>query len=145
MSVLSSEMVSAERDINDVFDEILLTEESLTKQGYNEGYERGLAEGNIEGYQLGYGKGYELGKEFGDYYGTICYFLKTAHSRPAKQLLENLKHSIESFPKTNDPNVDILSEVTKIRTQFKRLKAVLRLHTERTGSGNEKKSEDLSF
>ncbi|CAD7088120.1 unnamed protein product [Hermetia illucens] len=58
-------MVSAERDINDVFDEILLTEESLTKQGYNEGYERGLAEGNIEGYQLGYGKGYELGKEFG--------------------------------------------------------------------------------
>lgn len=40
-------------DINEVFDQILLSEESITEEGYKKGFEKGVSEGNLEAYHLG--------------------------------------------------------------------------------------------
>lgn len=40
-------------DINDVFDQILLSEERISEEGYKSGFEKGVSEGNLEAYHLG--------------------------------------------------------------------------------------------
>lgn len=40
-------------DINDVFEQILLSEERISEEGYRSGFERGVTEGNLEAYHLG--------------------------------------------------------------------------------------------
>lgn len=40
-------------DINNVFDQILLSEERITEEGYKQGFKKGVTEGNLEAYHLG--------------------------------------------------------------------------------------------
>jgi hypothetical protein len=40
-------------DINDVFEQILLSEERISEEGYRQGFDRGVTEGNLEAYHLG--------------------------------------------------------------------------------------------
>ena len=40
-------------DINDVFDQILLSEERISEEGYKLGFEKGVSEGNLQAYHLG--------------------------------------------------------------------------------------------
>lgn len=127
-----------DRDINDIFDDIALTEERVSKESYDEGYNDGVQEGNLEGYKLGYAQGVDLGEELGTYYGTIVAHLQLSHSERVRKALEQLKATIDRFPRTNDPEADIVGEIQHIRTQYKRLKAMLKLPTE---EGH----KDLSF
>ena len=68
------------RDINDIFDDIVLTEESLTKTAYEEGFQEAVDEGNLEGYKLGYANGIDVGEELGIYYGTIVAHMQMTNS-----------------------------------------------------------------
>lgn len=45
--------MSSINDINDVFDQILLSEERISEEGYKSGFEKGVSEGNLEAYHLG--------------------------------------------------------------------------------------------
>lgn len=45
MLLLVINITSMERDINDVFDDILLTEERAVEEGYEEGHAKGETEG----------------------------------------------------------------------------------------------------
>ena len=56
-------------DINDAFDTIILSENRLVEQGYEEGFVAGSREGEEEGYRLGAQKGSEIGQEVGFYIG----------------------------------------------------------------------------
>lgn len=117
-----------ERDINDVFDDILLTEETLTKQSYGDGFREGAAAGNPEGYHLGYHRGAEIGAEFGYYFGIAKVFAKTETSDKITKALALLLQQIESFPKTNDETIDIFAVADQIRAQFKKVCALLKIN-----------------
>ncbi|XP_055854786.1 protein LTO1 homolog [Episyrphus balteatus] len=130
-----------ERDINDIFDDIALIEEKLSKKSYQEGFEDGVKEGNLEGYKIGYAQGVSLGEELGSYYGTVIAHLQLPHSERIRKTLELVKSAIEKFPRANDPEADIVGEIQQIRTQYKKLKAMLRLPTEETSV----EQKDLSF
>lgn len=131
-----------ERDINDIFDDIALIEEKLCKQSYDEGFADGVKEGNLEGYKLGYAQGVSLGEELGSCYGTVIAHLQLPHSERIRKTLVQIKTLVERFPHTNDPEADIVGEIQQIRTQYKKLRAMLRLPATEETSVEQK---DLSF
>lgn len=50
---MKSENLNESMDINDVFEQILLSEERIAEEGYKQGWEKGVSEGNLEAYHLG--------------------------------------------------------------------------------------------
>jgi len=40
-------------DINDAFEQILLSEERIAEESYKKGFEKGVTEGNLEAYHIG--------------------------------------------------------------------------------------------
>lgn len=129
-----------QRDINDIFEDILLTEESLEQQGYDEGFAEAVSAGNSEGFHLGYHRGAELGAELGYYLGVIEVYLKSK-TIPDKyrSALSAVKTAIVTFPKTNDEQVDIFETANQIRAQFRRCCALLKI------SGKYPEADTLSF
>lgn len=127
------------RDINDIFDDILLTEESLEQQGYDEGYAAAAAAGNTEGYHLGYHRGAELGAELGYYFGVVEVYLKTTIPDKHRSILEALRSSLLAFPSTNDDQIDIFELAGQIRAQFRRCCALLKIN------GRYPEADTLSF
>lgn len=128
-----------ERDINDIFDDIVFTEENLVQQGYEEGYAVGRTEGNTEGYHLGYHRGAELGAEIGYYLGIVEAFGKINSTEKITKVLNNLREMLVSFPKNNDENVDIFDRANNIRAQFKKACAMLKIN------GKYPEADELSF
>ncbi|KAL5288589.1 ORAOV1 family protein [Megaselia abdita] len=128
------------RDINDIFDDIALTEEKISKESYEEGFKTGVDEGNLEGYKLGYAQGVNVGEELGDIYGICEAHLLLTKAEKVKKTLKQLQESIDSFPRTNDPEADIVGDLEHIRSQFKKVKAMLRL-----GGESHEPKKDLSF
>lgn len=120
--------ISSERDINDIFDDILLTEENITKQSYAGGFAEGSSAGNPEGFHLGYHRGAEIGAELGYYYGVAQVFTKNKLSEKISKTLELLIKLIELFPKNNDESVDIFEAADRIRAQFKKVCALLKIN-----------------
>lgn len=116
-----------DRDINELFDNILLTEEIQEEEGYSEGYLDGQTSGNTEGYHLGYHRGAELGAELGYYLAVATTHFEKTNSDKILKNLTNLKELINSFPKTNDPEVDIIQSAENIRALFKKVCALLKI------------------
>jgi hypothetical protein len=42
-----------EVNVNDAFEQILLSEERIAEESYKQGFEKGVSEGNLEAYHLG--------------------------------------------------------------------------------------------
>lgn len=40
-------------NINDIFEQILLSEERIAEESYKQGFEKGVSEGNLEAYHIG--------------------------------------------------------------------------------------------
>lgn len=118
-------MSSPSRDINDLFDDIVLTEEKHARQGYDEGLADGQEQGNEEGYRLGYAQGVQLGEELGKILGQVVAQQQLNHTEKVKRSLEQLRGLIEEFPRTNDPEADIIGAVETIRNTHRRLRALL--------------------
>lgn len=116
-----------DRDINSLFDDILLTEEIQEEEGYKEGFKDGIKSGNTEGYHLGYHRGAELGAELGYYLGVATTHFGTTKNDKIEKNLTNLISLINSFPKTNDPEVDIIQSAENIRALFKKVCALLKI------------------
>lgn len=118
-----------ERDINDIFDDIVLTEERISEQSYGEGFEAGKLTGNTDGYHLGYHRGAELGAELGFYNGTLTKAKDELKcSERASKAIETCLELIDAFPRTNDENCDILGEADRIRAQYKKTCALLKIN-----------------
>ncbi|XP_055534107.1 protein LTO1 homolog [Wyeomyia smithii] len=135
----NSAKASAEVDINEVFDNLLLSEERLAEESFKQGVEVGTAEGNVDAYHFGYHRGAEIGSELGFYYGVIgaqendpCEV-----SPKAKALLKELISEIEEFPKFNDLEVDFLARLLLIRNKYKKLCALLKISAKYQQSANE--------
>ncbi|XP_023168655.1 protein LTO1 homolog [Drosophila hydei] len=113
------------RDINDLFDDIVLTEEKHARKGYAEGISDGRAQGNQEGYQLGYAQGVQLGEELGAIYGQVVAQQQLPHTEKLQRTLEQLRQLIEQFPRQNNPDKDIIGAVEHIRNTHRLLRALL--------------------
>jgi len=109
-------MTSPSRDINDLFDDIVLTEEKEARLGYEEGLKDGQEQGNEEGYKLGYAQGVSLGEELGKILGQVVAQQQLKHTDKVRRSLEQLRSLIEEFPRTNDPQADIVGAVQDIRS-----------------------------
>lgn len=117
------------QDINAAFDDILLCEERLIKEGFREGELEISARGNVQGYHLGYHRGAEIGAELGYYSGIVDNKLGggAASDKILKQLL-CVKRAIQDFPKTNDDeSVDPLEQLNSIRVQFRKVCALMKI------------------
>ncbi|KOB76261.1 Uncharacterized protein OBRU01_05388 [Operophtera brumata] len=103
-------------DFNDVLDGIFLCEDREHKQSYSEGFQVGTDAGNPEGYHLGYHRGAELGRE-----------LETKYSDKILTQLTKVKDLIETFPRDNSEEADILGQAETIRAQYKKTCALLKI------------------
>lgn len=110
-------------DINDVFDQIALTEETLCEQGYQEGFTRGQLATNPEGYHLGYHRGAEWAAELGYYSGLLCAYRTIAGDKSEKfqNTFHEVLRQIDTFPRHNDEETDIFAVINRIRADFKRV------------------------
>lgn len=131
---------SAARDINDIFDDIALSEDRINEEGYQKGLTDGKSIGNTDGYHLGYHRGAELGAELGYYYGVLQSHCnnETNTERQQKSISTVLK-LIDEFPRTNDEQADILGLADSIRAQYRKACAILKI------SGKYPDSDQLSF
>ncbi|KAI4458703.1 hypothetical protein MML48_7g00010045 [Holotrichia oblita] len=131
MSQINEPDLNEDKDINDVFDDILLSENKIYDQGYQEGYKKGVSETNIEGYHLGYHRGAELGAELGYYLSIAENYLNRSdqaeYSEKIKHNLTTIVKLIKEFPIENVDNVDIFAETDKIRSAFKKACALLKI------------------
>ncbi|XP_055597919.1 protein LTO1 homolog [Uranotaenia lowii] len=138
MSEASNSAPAPEVDINDVFDDLLLTEERLAEESYEQGKEIGSQQGNVEAYHFGYHRGAEVGAELGFYYGVIKGLGEIVVPK-AKSLAEEILKDIEEFPRFNDLEQDIVERLVKIRNRYKKLCALLKI------SAKFNKGNELSF
>lgn len=132
--------LAEERDINDIFDDIVLTEERINDKAYEEGFLDGAKSGNTEGYHLGYHRGAELGAELGFYQGLLSEHLRSdSVTERQKSAIEKVVNAIAEFPRTNDENVDILALADNIRAQCRKVCATLKIN------GKFPETDQLSF
>ncbi|EDV98213.1 protein LTO1 homolog [Drosophila grimshawi] len=138
---------AASRDINDLFDDIVLTEEKHARQGYEEGISEGRTQGNHEGYQLGYAQGVQLGAELGAIYGQVVAQQQQQHTEKVQRTLHQLRQLIEQFPRSNDdPEADIIGAIEHIRNTHRRFCAQLgNKQQKQSGSLAQEQRKDYSF
>ncbi|XP_063232130.1 protein LTO1 homolog [Bacillus rossius redtenbacheri] len=117
MSIPADISSVASDDINDVFDSIALSEERLSEQGYQEGLQKGCTQ--------------ELG-----YYTGVLKAVQSAAASGSSILTEKIALDIakllqllESFPRTNAREEDILALRDNIKAKFKKICSVLKINS----------------
>uniref|UniRef100_A0A0K8VGC7 Oral cancer-overexpressed protein 1 n=1 Tax=Bactrocera latifrons TaxID=174628 RepID=A0A0K8VGC7_BACLA len=147
-------MAAAELDYNDLLDNIFLSEENIAKESYQEGLEVGRASGDNEGYKLGYEQGLRLGKELGEIYSVVVAQQQLKHTEKLQRALQQLRTSIDQFPRDNNPKTDIIGMLQDIRKQYKYVrvltagkvgKATKEVEIAKSSGGAIKKAKDFSF
>lgn len=131
-----------QRDINDIFDEIISVEDHAEQEAYEQAHCAASTVGNTEGYHLGYHRGAELGAELGYYAGVACVYRQ--HLQPAADskldaALAAVENAALRMPTSNDADVDLFERVNKVRSLYKRLCALLKI------SGRYPEADTLSF
>lgn len=131
---------TVDRDINEIFDDIALSEVRINEEGYQKGLTEGKIIGNTDGYHLGYHRGAELGAELGFYYGVLQAHSKNQQNTERQQKsIELVLKLVEDFPRTNDEQADILGLADTIRAQYRKACAILKIN------GKYPDSDQLSF
>lgn len=121
--------VALDRDVNDIFDDIVLSEDRINEEGYQKGLADGKSIGNTDGYHLGYHRGAEIGAELGYYYGTLSsYSNRETTTEKQQKSIEVVLQLIGEFPRTNDEQIDILELADKIRASYRKACAILKIN-----------------
>ena len=123
-------------DINEVFDDISLSEDKFTEQGYKEGVESGIKKNFSEGEALGLEKGRQIGSEIGFYIGFVSEYRKQ-FSEPASDkrtekiltALNKLDTLTSEFPDYNCKE-GFEEKLEEIRAKFKQLCSLLKINSE---------------
>lgn len=135
-----SHKTASNRDINDIFDDIALSEDRINEEGYQKGLADGQSIGNTDGYHLGYHRGAELGAELGYYYGVLqSYAISERNTERQQKSIDLVLRLINEFPRINDEHADILGLADSIRAQYRKTCAILKI------SGKYPESDQLSF
>uniref|UniRef100_A0A182MK01 Essential protein Yae1 N-terminal domain-containing protein n=1 Tax=Anopheles culicifacies TaxID=139723 RepID=A0A182MK01_9DIPT len=130
-------------DINDVFEDIFLTEERIIGEHFHQGLADGRLEESVqEAADYGFKKGSEIGREIGFYTGivtAIASLPEAAANEKAQSVLQELLVALEKYPHENDPATDLLHNLQQIRNKYRRLCALLKVPFKYT------QTNDLSF
>lgn len=127
----------SERDINDIFDDIALSEERISDESYQEGFNDGESTGNVDGYHLGFHRGADIGSELGYYYGVLSIqkvALTTSSTERTIKAVETCLQLIDAYPRSNDEHVDIFAELEKIRSLYRKTCALLKIASKYPGA-----------
>uniref|UniRef100_A0A336MDQ9 CSON015562 protein n=1 Tax=Culicoides sonorensis TaxID=179676 RepID=A0A336MDQ9_CULSO len=128
---------TTELDVNEALEQIFMSEENILEENYQKGFEIGKSQGNTEAYHLGYHRASEIGAELGYYFAIIkTHQLPHTSSDRLKRLITDLEQKILNFPRSNDPNVDIIGSVTEIRSKFRQICAGLKISSKYPESTN---------
>jgi hypothetical protein len=126
----SPEISVGDKDINDIFDNIVLSEERINDAAYEEGYKEGLTVGEREGYHLGYHRGAEIGAEIGYYRG----FVNTLQELYPEKLTDKvtgavskLKDQLDKIPDENRDDSDLIEMRDSSRTLYKKACSLLKV------------------
>lgn len=124
------------RDINDIFEDIALSEERICDDAYEKGFADGEVAGNVDGYHLGFHRGADIGSELGYYYGVLGEQKKALASHPERMVkaVDVCLELIDAFPRTNDEHVDIFAEIDKIRASYRKACALLKISSKYPGA-----------
>ncbi|XP_052890609.1 protein LTO1 homolog [Anopheles moucheti] len=138
-----AETDAEEGDINDVFEDIFLTEERIIGEHFDQGLADGRLEESVrEAEDYGFKKGAEIGQEVGFYTSIVNEIAtqpETAANEKAHSVLQEVLTALEKYPHANDPNIDLLHNLQQIRNKFRRLCALLKVPFKYT------QTNDLSF
>ncbi|XP_049540529.1 uncharacterized protein LOC125954361 [Anopheles darlingi] len=118
-------------DINDVFEDIFLTEERIIEESFHQGLEAGQQQESVEeAHDYGYKKGAEVGREIG-FYQTVVSEISTQEevtsNEKAAALIGEVQAALDQYPRDNNPDVDLLHSLQQIRNKYRRLCALLKL------------------
>ncbi|KAH1007662.1 hypothetical protein HUJ04_004869 [Dendroctonus ponderosae] len=116
-----------EVDINDVFDDILFSEEKVVEKGYQQGFAAGSSQDSVDGYHLGYHRGAEIGSEIGFYQAFSQHYLNENPPEKVLKNLEGLSHGCCEFPRINCESTDIFEAIEKLRGLYKKIATQLKI------------------
>jgi len=122
-------------DINEIFEDIALSENKFTDKGFSEGVEEGLKKSYSEGDQLGRDRGKQIGQEIGFYKGFVAEFKTqvTDKSDKKSEKILNVIRKIETltneFPEYNCKE-GFEEKLEELRAKFKLLCSLLKINSE---------------
>ena len=124
-------------DINDVFDDITLSENKFTDIGFSEGFEAGKKQSYTDGDSLGRERGSQIGTEIGFYIGFVEEYrkqlekeaTKTKKSEKIVSIITKLDSLLSEFPDYNCKE-GFEEKLEKIRATFKLLCSLLNISSE---------------
>jgi len=115
----------------DIFDDVVLIEQKLHSDGYNEGYFNGQLVGELEGFSIGIERGKSFGQEIGFYEGFAStlslLFENEPKSKKLLKVLSQMNASIESICcRCIDPqDQDLFDDLEKVRAKFKQVSSMV--------------------
>ncbi|KAF9434012.1 hypothetical protein BGZ76_008690 [Entomortierella beljakovae] len=127
MADTTQEEISKELDL----DNLVHLENMFVEYGREDGLAAGVRNGAIEGRVMGCEKGYELSREVGYYAGCAQIWKAIALSDPKRipektlKKINSLLDLINSFPRENQLDDDVIALLDKIRGKFKTVSSVL--------------------
>ncbi|XP_065221558.1 protein LTO1 homolog [Planococcus citri] len=131
---MNGECASRTSEINDIFDAIVFSEESIVNEAFEKGLDKGIEEARAEGYHVGFHKGIEIGSEIGYYKGIVDTLLALYNdqqidlSDKVLSILNKLKPLLDTFPRFNCSETDILQLKQEIKTHFKQFCSLMKFN-----------------
>lgn len=131
---MNGECARRTTEINDIFDAIAFSEDSIINEGFEEGVNKGIQEAKAEGYHVGFHKGIEIGSEIGYYKGVVDTLLTLYENKEIDlsdkllSILNKLRPLLDTFPRFNCSQTDILQSKQEIKTLFKQLCSLLKFN-----------------
>ena len=123
-------------DINSVFEDIALSEDRFTDQGFSEGVRAAENSCHSEGEQLGRDRGRIIGTEIGFYEGFVEEY-KQIYKQPENKkeekivsALNKLENLLSAFPDYNSQEENFEEKLEEIRAKFKLLGSLLKISSE---------------
>ncbi|XP_033741098.1 protein LTO1 homolog [Pecten maximus] len=140
--------MEGQEENDDIFHDIIMSEERSQSQGFNAGQMLGQKTGLEDGYRLGWEKGAGVASELGFYVGFCQKILQELKDSPAgkqrpTKAAQSLLKLVDEFPLTNPTHPQLFELVQQIRSKFKQLTSVLGINPSYNWS--EPESKGVSF
>ncbi|XP_014776480.1 protein LTO1 homolog [Octopus bimaculoides] len=146
MSVANINVNNVPNDV-DIFESVVMQEESSVKAGYLAGLNHGTEKGQEDGYQLGHSLGCSVGNEIGFLQGFVSTWLALLDQSPdtkekTSKALTSLQTLLGKYP-LGTVNSTCVTDLKMIQARFKKVVSLLGINI--SWSHTASKQESLSF
>ncbi|XP_051171074.1 uncharacterized protein LOC127287957 [Leptopilina boulardi] len=109
--------MSKEPDVNNVFENLLMTENLAAESNYEEGYKKGK-NNLLQGYHLGYHKTSSVATQLGFFKGELMKSHSQSTLLKVDLQKENLLSNINNFSVYNNSSTEIIKSFENIKFNF---------------------------